>query len=213
MELKQVKRLISGGESSSVEFKKKANHPDKIVREVVAFANSNGGHLFIGVSDDQSIAGLKYPEEDEFILTKAIQELCRPNIDFEVMTRRFRDGKKILHYHIREGVDKPHYAFLERQHRYGKAFIRVADRSIQASKEMRRFLKERKTYDKPISYGESTGHLFRFFEKNMSITLSQYCELSGLNKKLASNKLVSLALSGALKIEPREGEDLFIPVQ
>ncbi len=213
MELKHIRRLVSEGENGSVEFKKKANHPDKIIREVVAFANSKGGHLFIGVSDDRKIAGLKYPEEEEFVLTRAIRELCRPNVSFEVETREFNDGKKILHYQISEGEEKPYFAFLNKQHRYGKAYIRLNDRSIQASKEMRRFLKERKNYEKPIPYEESTRHLFKFLEKNTHITLSQYCEFSGLNKKLASNKLVSLALSGALKIEPREGEDLFIPVQ
>ena len=211
MELKYIRRLISEGENGFVEFKKKANHPDKIVREVVAFANSGGGHLFIGVSDDRKIAGLKYPDEEEFILTRAILDLCRPVIQFDVETREFRDGKKILHYQIKEGKAKPHFAFLHKQHRYGKAYIRVEDKSIQASKEMRRFLKERENFEKPISYEESTGHLFKFLEENMHITLSQYCEFTGLNKKLASNKLVSLALSGALKIEPREGEDLFFP--
>ncbi len=213
MELKHIRWLISEGENESVEFKKKANHPEKIIREVVAFANTTGGHLFIGVSDDRRIAGLKYPEEEEFVLTKAIHELCRPSIEFEVETREFKDGKKILHYQIKEGQEKPYFAFLKKQHRYGKAYIRLKDRSIQASKEMREFLKERGKYEKPISYEETTSNLFKFLEKNTYITLSQYCEFSGLNKKLASKKLVSLALSGALKIEPREGEDLFVPLQ
>ncbi len=213
MELKHIRRLISEGENGFVEFKKKANHPEKIIREVVAFANSSGGHLFIGVADDKKIAGLKYPEEEEFVLSRAIRELCNPQIEFEVETREFKDDKKILHYQIKEGEEKPYFAFLKKEHRYGKAYIRVNDRSIQASKEMRTFLKERNNYEKPLPFEESTGHLFKFLEKNMHITLSQYCEFSGLNKRLASNKLVSLALSGALKIEPREGEDLFLPVQ
>lgn len=212
MDLKAIKSLIAKGENGFVEFKKKANHPEKIVREVVAFANTTGGHLFVGVADDLAIAGLKHPEDDEFVLTKAIKELCRPSIEFNVDLVKFDDGKKILHYQIVEGSNKPFYAFFEKKHRYGKAFIRVDDRSIQASREMRRILKERETYNKPISIEESTSTLFNFFKNNSSITVSQYCELSGMNKKLASNKLVSLALSGALKIVPREGEDLFMPV-
>ena len=65
MDLRTLKNLIEKGENASIEFKKKANHPEKIIREVIAFANTSGGHLFIGVSDDRTIAGLKYPEEDE----------------------------------------------------------------------------------------------------------------------------------------------------
>ncbi|MEP5613655.1 MAG: ATP-binding protein [Cyclobacteriaceae bacterium] len=213
MELEKARKMIASGEGDLVEFKKKANHPDKIVREVVAFANTKGGHLFVGVADDGAIAGLKHPEEDEFALNKAFEELCKPEIGFKVETLDFGDGRRILHYEISEGKEKPHFAFLEKTHRYGKAFIRLRDHSIQASPEMRKILKDREKESSPIPFEESTSALFKFLEKNMQITLSQYCELSGLNKKLASNKLVSLALSGALKIEPQEGEDLFLPVQ
>ncbi|MEQ9403287.1 MAG: ATP-binding protein [Cyclobacteriaceae bacterium] len=213
MDLQTAKIFISKGENGFVEFKKKANHPEKIIREVVAFSNSEGGHLFVGVDDDGTISGLKYPEEDEFILNKAIAELCRPKVDYEVELLKFHTGRSILHYEIKEGLKKPTYAFLNKKHRYGKAFIRLQDRSIQASYEMRKFLSRKETTESLISFEESTTQLFKFFEENSAITLSQYRQLFGLNKKLASSKLVSLALSGALKIEPREGEDLFVPVQ
>ncbi len=213
MDQRTAKSLISKGETTTVEFKMKANHPEKIVREIVAFANTEGGHLFIGVNDNRTIAGLKYPDEEEYVLVKSIKELCRPAIDFEVETIRFQEDLQILHFEIKEGVKKPYFAFLEKHHRFGKAFVRVNDKSIQASYEMRKILKERDRNKTPISFEESTMELFRYFEKNASITLTQYRQLSGLNKKLASNKLVSLALSGALKIVPNEGEDLFTPVQ
>lgn len=213
MEPQIAKRLILKGENTTVEFKMKANHPEKIIREVVAFANTEGGHLFIGVSDDRTIAGLKYPDEEEFVLTKAIKELCRPSIDFDVEMIQFNEDIRILHFDIKEGSDKPYYAFLEKHHRFGKAFVRVNDKSIQASYEMRKILKERDKAKSAISFEESTRELFKYFEKHTFITLSQYRQLSGLNKRLASNKLVSLALSGALKIVPHEGEDWFTPVQ
>lgn len=212
MDLRAVRKLIAKGEGSSIEFKKKANHPEKIIREVVAFANTNGGHLFIGVSDDGTLSGIKYPEEELYVLNKAIEELCRPTVDYSVESIEFEEGSYVLHYKIEAGEQKPYFAFLKKEHRYGKAFFRVEDRSIQASRELRRILKDRRKHNVPFHYEESTGKLFNYFKKNKFITISQYCELSGLNKKLASKKLVSLALSGALKIEPKEGEDLFLPV-
>jgi len=75
-------QLIKRGEGQFVEFKKKANHPEKIVKEVVAFANSGGGNLFVGVDDDGQISGLKFPEDEEYILSKALKELCRPAVYF-----------------------------------------------------------------------------------------------------------------------------------
>ena len=209
-EIKDAVKLIRQGEGQFVEFKKKANHPEKIIREVVAFANSSGGHLFVGVDDDGKVSGLKYPEDEEYILTKAIRELCKPSIAYDVNLLQVNDAE-ILHYHIKEGREKPYFAFLEAKHKYGKSFIRVQDHSIQASYEVRQILKRGDRTTAPIAFEEKTKQLFEYFKTNQEITLSQYMELSGLDKKLASNKLIDLALSGALKIEPREGGDVFSP--
>ena len=211
--VKEAIRLIRQGEGQLVEFKKKANHPEKIIKEVVAFANSDGGHLFIGVDDNGTISGLKHPEEEEFVLSRAIRELCRPAVDFQVHLLRIREGVKILHYKIKEGTEKPYYAFLEKKHKYGKSFIRVEDQSIQASYEMRQFLKRRAHDQSPIIIESKVQALFDYLNQHSGITLNQFMELSGLDKKLASKKLINLALSGALKIEPKEGGDVFLPVE
>lgn len=209
---KRAQYLISQGEGQFVEFKKKANHPDKIVKEVVAFANSGGGNLFIGVSDDGKITGLKYPEDEEYVVTKAIAELSSPQITFEVCLINFKEVR-FLHYIIEEGTAKPYFSFLKKNHRYGKSFIRVADQSIQTSYEMRQYLKKRNKESQPIIFEEQAKELFSYFLEHKEITLDQYVQLSGLDKKLASKKLIDFALSGALKIVPKEGGDLFIPVE
>lgn len=213
MDLHQARLLIRRGEGANVEFKKKSNHPEKIIREVVAFANTDGGHLFIGVDDSGLISGLKYPDEDEFELTKAIKELCRPVLDFGVEKIRFEDNVVILHFDIPSSNSKPHFAFLKKSHRYGKAFVRVNDRSIQASYEVRKFLEYQEKEGRAFTYEETTAQLFNYFEEHSHITLSEYQKLTGMNKRLASSKLVGLALSGALKIDPQEGEDLFLPTE
>ena len=58
----QLRRLVSQGEGQHLEFKRKASFPEKIVRELIAFANTEGGTLLIGVDDDKSIPGVKFPE-------------------------------------------------------------------------------------------------------------------------------------------------------
>jgi len=211
--VKEALKFIKQGEGQFVEFKKKANHPEKIIREVVAFANSGGGNLFIGVDDNGTISGLRYPEDEEYVLSKAIEELCKPSIDFEVSYLQVREDIEILHYHILEGQSKPYFAFWEKKHRYGKCFIRVEDHSIQASYEMRQILKNSNRNHSPIVFEETTRELFEYFKSNDGITLNQYMEMSGMDKKLASNKLINLALSGALKIEPKEGGDIFMPAE
>ena len=68
----ELKKLVLNGESQFLEFKKKADHPEKIVREMVAFANSEGGTLLIGVDDRGNISGLPFPDEDTYAMEAAI---------------------------------------------------------------------------------------------------------------------------------------------
>ena len=60
--VQELKKLVHRGEGSHLEFKRKVAHPDKIIKELIAFANTGGGIMLIGVADDKSIPGLKYPE-------------------------------------------------------------------------------------------------------------------------------------------------------
>jgi hypothetical protein len=44
LQVKQLRNLVSLGESSTLEFKRKVSHPEKVVREMIAFASSGGGY-------------------------------------------------------------------------------------------------------------------------------------------------------------------------
>jgi predicted HTH transcriptional regulator len=207
MNLLEVKKIVFGGENSRVEFKRKLNHPEKVIREIVAFANSNGGHLFIGVDDDKTIAGLKYPEEEDYILKKSINELCKPEIKFD-------EKKGLLHYLIFPSDKKPHFAFEEKHHRYGKAFVRVEDRSIQASKEMRKILKlSTRGEERTLKYGELERMLLRQIEEVGRTTVSKFQQLSGLPYERASNIIINMVLANVIRVIPRELEDWFEAVE
>jgi len=214
MELRAVKRLIYGGESDQVEFKRKINHPEKVVREVVAFANTNGGHLFVGVDDDRTIVGSKHAEEEDFILQKAIKELVRPAVKYQVNSYKLNEKRALLHYEIFSGEKKPYYAFEKKHHRYGKAFVRVEDRSVQASPEIRKILKfNRDPRDTHFQYGNNEKLLFNYLHENEKVTVKEFREMSGLDYKSASTTLVQMVMANALKIIPREQEDWYMAVE
>lgn len=211
MDLGELKRLVYGGESQTVEFKRKINHPEKVVREVVAFANSEGGHLLVGVDDNGNIPGLKFPDEEEFVMTKAIEELCRPKVDFRVERVKLKDSRIVLHYEIAASSAKPHFAFLEKRHRFGKAFVRVEDRSVQASREVRQLLKqERRNSEISFEYGVNEKLLLNYLGNHDHITLPEFCEASSLTSHQASEVVVRLAMNHVIKIIPREQEDWYI---
>ena len=86
MTLQEVKELAGKGEGLQIEFKKKAAYPEKIVREVIALANTQGGTLLIGVDDDGTVSGQRFIEEEIFVMDKAIRTLICPPLQVEVAT-------------------------------------------------------------------------------------------------------------------------------
>ena len=53
MYLTELNKLIEDGENSQTEFKRKFSTPEKIAKEMVAFANTKGGYILFGIDDDR----------------------------------------------------------------------------------------------------------------------------------------------------------------
>jgi len=202
--------LVSKGEGQYLEFKTKVDHPDKIVKEVVAFANSGGGRLLIGVEDDGKISGLKYADEEAFEMAKAIQNLCKPTIKFSLEKIALNEKKQILVYSFKESKKKPHYAVEDTKTGLGKAYVRVEDKSVQASKELKLILKGQR-FRKKISFefGENERAVMKLLESKERFTLKEFINHSGVSYKVASATVITLVLSNVLTIIPSEKEDFY----
>ena len=210
MTLSESKKLIKDGESLYVEFKTKIRYPEKVVRELVAFANTEGGHLFVGVSDVGELIGLKYPEEEYFILGKAICELIKPKITFEFDDILLDDNKSLLHYHVHKSSIKPHFALLKKTHKWGKAYVRVNDRSVQASKELRKIMKCENKESKSFQVGAHERLFFKFLDNNPLMTLRDFSEATNIGVKEASEIVVRLASSNVIKVIPSDKQDHYV---
>jgi predicted HTH transcriptional regulator len=211
LDLRELKELVRKGENKFVEFKLKTNHPEKIIREVVAFANSEGGKLIVGIADDKSIKGLKFPDEDEFILRKAIESHIYPAVDYEIEHIKVEGEREVLVFDIRKSPFKPHYVDLDGIVDNRKAYIRVEEKSVQASKEMREILKgERKGQNIRFQYGDKERALMKYLADNPSITVDLYANIANIPRKVASRTLIVLVLANVLKVQPHEMQDLFI---
>lgn len=209
-ELKNLRQLVKKGEGQQLEFKLKSNHPDKIMKEVVAFANSDGGKLLIGVADDKELIGLKYPDEDEYIISKSIEKFIFPEVNYSLEKIRLDNEKEVLVYDILASENKPHFLDLKGIPDERKIFVRSDDKSIQASKEVKEILKGKKK-DKgyKFAYGEKENLLMKYLDKNKEITVTMFSELAEIPKKIASRTLVLLVLAGVLRVNPSEIEDTF----
>jgi predicted HTH transcriptional regulator len=205
-QVRDLRNLVAQGEGEHLEFKRKAAFPDKIVREMIAFANSQGGTLLVGISDDGEIAGLKHPDDDAYVIQKSLQK-CSPPLPVTETFIAIGNGRHVIQYQIGESNNKPHY-FLNGERK--EAFVRVNDQSIKASREVREIARRsHRLKGVRFHYGEHERTLMRYLDENPFITLREFMQVSGLNKFYASKKLVLLVLANVLKVTPHEKGDLF----
>lgn len=211
MTFSELKRLVAQGEGLYIEFKRKTTYPDKIMREVVAFANTKGGKLIIGVDDDGTIAGLKHVLEDEFVMKEAIEKYSKPAVNYEMAKVLVSPNRFVLVFTILQSETKPVFLVYNFKKGTGRAYIRVADKSIQASREMRNILKGmNKNVDTYLQYGENEQKLMRYLGSNEKIDLTTYAQVAGIDTKQASEVLVKMTLAGVLKILPNDAGDYFV---
>ncbi len=207
MTLQEVKILASKGEGLRIEFKKKASFPEKIVREVIALANTEGGDLIIGVDDDGTVSGQRFIEEEVFVLEKAIRELILPKLVCEVFTIKVTEKKGVAVFRIPLSPDRPHFI---RSNEKKQAFIRVADRSVQASREVWEVLKKNRTpKDTVFTYGRKEEILMKTLGEKNSITVKEFSKVAKIPIFMASKTLVKLVSANVLRIHPQETEDYF----
>jgi predicted HTH transcriptional regulator len=209
--LKELRALVKKGEGLHLEFKLKSNHPEKIVREIVAFANTKGGMLIIGISDEGEIKGLKYIDEDEFSITKCIEKYIWPIPTYEIEKIPLdNQDLGLLIYHVAQSTKKPHYLNPIHEAEDRKVYVRNGDKSIQASKEVKEILKGlSKTKGYTFTFGEKETILMRYLDEHGVVSVHKFSEIAKIQKKIASRTLVLLVLAGVLKISPSDNEDQF----
>jgi predicted HTH transcriptional regulator len=106
--VRHLKSLVAKGEGHTLEFKRKTAFPEKIIREMIAFANTSGGILLVGVGDDGSIPGLKYADDESHVISQALVKI-KPILDVNETFIPLGNSRVVLQYEIAESRRKPHY--------------------------------------------------------------------------------------------------------
>ncbi|KOF02981.1 2OG-Fe(II) oxygenase [Roseivirga seohaensis subsp. aquiponti] len=208
--IRRISELAKKGEGVHLEFKKKANFPDKIAKELVAFANTQGGVLLLGVDDDGTVSGTRDIEGEVYVLEQAIRNLIWPKLEYALQIIKLNEKKGIAVFEIERGKKLPLHLKENLNTKTGKAYVRAGEQSLQASKEMREILRRRiKEKDTQFTFGEKERKLMELLESNQNITLKNYAQAANLSKFIASRTLIKLVLANVLEIQPEEGQDLY----
>ena len=205
--VQELRKLVSMGESDHLEFKRKATYPEKIIREMIAFANTKGGTLLVGVEDNGAIPGLKHPEEESYAIQSVLHK-CKPALQVQENFIPVSKSKSVICYTVPESKKKLHY-FLSSDG-IKESYVRVGDQCIKASREVREIVRRsQKSKGIRFHYGEHEHFLIKYLDTNATITLKKFITLSNLNKYQASKKLILLVLANVLRITPHEKGDLY----
>lgn len=208
LHLRELKKLAAEGEGLQLEFKRKAAYPEKIVRELIAFANTEGGTLLIGVDDDKSIPGVKYPDEEAHVVRESLTKHCKPPLAYHESVIGISENRFVVRFDVPPSTKRPHYLALEKGNR--STFVRVNDMSIKASVEMEEIVRRsKKKRDIHFTFGEQEKSLMEYLDNHHTISLAEYRKLSGLNRFQASRKLILLVLANVLRITASEKGDLY----
>lgn len=191
-----LKKLIQSGENQQLDFKFEISDSRKIAKTLVAFSNTDGGVLLIGVKDNGKIAGVR-TDEEFFMVQAAAGMYCKPEVLFE--SKRWTvEGKTVLEITIPKGLNYPYFAQTEPDK--WLAYIRIKDENILATSVHLKVWRN-KTHDRGIliEYSDKIKKLLQYLELNESISISKFCRTAFLPKKTAENILADLIYFGLIE--------------
>ena len=199
MYLVELYELIEEGENSHVEFKRKFSSPEKIAKEMIAFANSGGGYILFGVDDDRSIIGVESEKSEIELINTAAKFYCEPEIEFSLEIIFIKRVDVVVVY-IPESNRKPHRLITDDKDSPPKFYVRSEDKSILASKETVNILRNSNS-EKPLSItiGDNEKKLFDFLTENKKITVKGFKKLVNISERRASRTLVNLVKAEVIR--------------
>lgn len=192
-----IYKLIQEGEHQQQDFKYCINDSKKIAKSLVAFANTDGGRLLIGVKDNGKIAGIK--TDEEFYMVEAAAKIySKPAISFETQQWQI-EGKTVLEIKIEPSNTKPHFAKDEN----GKwlAYIRIDDENFLAHKiQVNVWKKQNSTKGIYFTYSDDEKMLIEILQKFGSVTFSKYLRMAHISRHAAENILTNFVLMNVVEM-------------
>ena len=186
MKEKELQLILEEGEGYKIEFKESVANID---REFVAFANSSGGKVFLGITDNKEIKGIEITNK----FMSQIQDIannCQPPV--KVLLEEFKD---ILLINVREGDDKPHKCA-------SGFYTRIGPNSQKLSRnEIIEFIKS----EGKVRFDELVNLKFDYETHFDERKLDGFLRLAGISKVLDTPSiLVNLGVA-----EKQEGKVIF----
>ncbi len=136
-EARAVLAEIALGEDSTRQFKRDVTNPDALAAEMVAFANAEGGTLFLGVADDGTAPGLSAADVTRLnqLIANTASHAVRSPLAVHTKNVALANGRVVIVLTVPKGIDKPYFD------KNGVIWLKAgADkRRVNSKEELRRF--------------------------------------------------------------------------
>jgi len=127
-------QLITMPEGKTLEFKRDMSSPGSILKTLVAFANTAGGRLLIGVEDEsREVLGVEKPLDEEERLCSLIADSIEPRLVPNVELISFAD-KTLLSVEVYPSGLRPHW--MRKEGQYEGVYVRLGSTNRKADREL-----------------------------------------------------------------------------
>lgn len=125
-------------ETENIEFK--SQFTEEIYKEVIAFANTDGGIVYVGIDNEGNAIGLSNVDDEYTRITNGIRDAIMP--DVTMCVKYFIQGNNVVRITVNEGTNKPYYLKSKGLKPSG-VYVRQGSSSVPASPEqIRQMIKE-----------------------------------------------------------------------
>lgn len=188
---RELRRLIAEGENQRLDFKYCISDSRKIARSLVAFANSEGGVLLIGVRDNGSLAGIR-SDEEFYMVDTAVHLFCRPVINFNIR-QHVAEGKTILEVGVPRGKERPYQA-KDEDGRW-VTYFRHHDQNLVANRVLLQIWRqEERKSGVLVKFSTVENTLLDYLRINESITISKFRKIARIPANRAERILAHLLI-------------------
>ena len=221
MEAIELIELIGRGEDGRTQFKQTIANPESLAGDIVAFSNSKGGRIIIGVNDQGTVVGLSSDDIRRInqLVSNTATNLVRPSINPETENISV-GGHLVMVVRVPEGISKPY------SDNNGVFWVKSGSdkRRVTSREEVQRMLQSADLVyaDEVPVEGTTAGdvdleHFGSFFERQYGESLEQALNKAGIplgqllnNLGLARESLLNLAGLMLFGRQPQRHRPVFL---
>jgi len=186
MEAIELIELIGRGEDSRTQLKRNINNPESLAGDLVAFSNSKGGKIIIGINDHGAVIGLSADDIRRInqLLSNTATNLVRPSINPTTENISTAGGQLVMVVTVPEGLSKPY------SDNSGVFWVKSGSdkRRVTAREEIQRLLQSADLVhadEVPVGGATTTDidshHFQEFFERQYAEPLEKALERDGIS--------------------------------